>query len=212
MATVPSIFQGLTPTFTGTGLSPLQLALASYMAQGTPIAFGVNQNFLRAMQIFSSSAPLTPLDFDVRTGLPRVPDIQTNIIGINYVVVGDDVYLIRRALDCGPDENRTELVLIGKQTEVATGTWTYYGPFIASGTVSDGSSDPSNGPESIIDVPNPSCSNTVGAMCVVSVNDISAFAEIANTTTTDQLSDAALAAAIAAAEQGGSIQDGVVPQ
>jgi hypothetical protein len=36
MATVPLVFQGLTPTFTGTGLSPLQLALASYLATGTP--------------------------------------------------------------------------------------------------------------------------------------------------------------------------------
>lgn len=138
MATAPSVFQGLTPTFTGTGLSPLQLALASYMTAGTPLAFGPNQNFLRAMQIFASSMPLSPLDTDPRTGQPRIPDLVTNLIGYNYVVRGDEIYLYRRASDCGPDENRTELVLLGKTTEIATGTWTFFGPRVVSGSVADG--------------------------------------------------------------------------
>jgi hypothetical protein len=165
MAIAPSVFQGLTPNFTGTGLSPLQLAMASYLAQGTPVTFAPNQDFLRAMQVFSSSAPLSPLDTDPLTGVARLPDIATTIVGYYYIVKGENVYVYRKAPDCGPDENRYELVNIGKQTEVATGTWTYFGARIASGTISGGSDvnyNPADGPDSGPPPPPDGCSDPAG--------------------------------------------------
>jgi hypothetical protein len=164
MAIAPSVFQGLTPNFTGTGLSPLQLALASYLAQGTPVTFAPNQDFLRAMQVFSSSAPLSPLDVDPLTGAARVPDIATTIVGYYYIVKGENVYVYRKAPDCGPDENRYELVNIGKQTDIATGTWTYFGARIRPGSISAGSDYGTNsepGPETAPPPP-PDCSDPAG--------------------------------------------------
>lgn len=138
MATIPFTYQNNTPTI-DPSLLPLQLALANYMALGNPLAFAPNTRFLQAMKNYCDSFVLSPLDFDPRTGFPRVPDISRDITGIFYLANGDDVYVYRLAQDCGPDENRYEWVKIGKRTEIATGTWIYYGPTIRSGSVGNGS-------------------------------------------------------------------------
>ena len=138
MATnVPLIYQSNNPIITP-NLSPLQLALANYMVQGSPMAYGPNQRFVAAMKVYSDTLPLSPVDIDPRTGLVRQPSLGKDIIGINYEAIGDDIYVYRRAQDCGPDENRFEYAYIGKRAEIASGTWTYYALRVGSGSVSDG--------------------------------------------------------------------------
>lgn len=139
MATVPAVYQNNNPIVEPT-LSPLQLALAQYMLQGTPLAFGPNQRFAAAMKVFSDTVPLSPVATDPRTGLPRVPDIGKDIIGIRYEAIGDDIFVYRRAQDCGPDEDRYEYAYIGKRAEIAAGTWTYYALRIGSGSLANGTS------------------------------------------------------------------------
>jgi hypothetical protein len=129
----PAIYQGLTPTQTEGGLSSLQLAMAHDMMNGGA-PFKVNQDFLLAMKKFASSEPLSPSTVDPVTGLPRQPDISTTTVGIAYKSIGDDIYLYRRASDCGPDENRYEKVFIGKRANIAAGTWAFYGKIVFGGT------------------------------------------------------------------------------
>lgn len=138
MATTPFTYQNNVPTIEP-ALLPLQLALANYMALGNPLAFAPNTRFMQAMKLYTNSVPLTPLTTDPRTGLPIVPPIGRDIVGITYVGLGDDIYVYRKAEDCGPDETRYELAYIGKRAEVAFGTWAYYGPRVGSGRISDGS-------------------------------------------------------------------------
>lgn len=138
MATIPFTYQNNNPVI-DPSLLPLQLALANYMAIGNPLAFAPNTRFMQAMKLYTNSVPLTPLTEDPRTGFPIVPAISRDIVGITYVGLGDDIYVYRRAQDCGPDENRFELAYIGKRAEVAFGTWAYYGPRVGSGRISDGS-------------------------------------------------------------------------
>lgn len=130
---VPSIYQGLVPTQTEGGLSSLQLAMANDMINGGA-PFKINQDFLTAMQQFCSSAPLSPATTDPVTGLPRTPDISTTMVGIAYKAIGDDIYLYRKAPDCGPDENRFENAYLGKRANVASGTWAFYGKIVFGGT------------------------------------------------------------------------------
>lgn len=146
MASIPPIYDNNVPNI-DPQLSPLQLALASYMAKGTPLAFAPNERFMKAMQVFTNSAPLSPIDIDPRTGLAREPDISRSIKGIAFRVKpsssgdpnDDEIFVYRRAPDCGPDEDRYELISIGKRANVAYGTWAYYGPRVGSGRVADGS-------------------------------------------------------------------------
>jgi len=139
MAEPSAVYQGNTPTpIADTGLNPIQLLLANYMAVGSPPPFAINRAFLDAMQTFSDSGPLSPFDLDPRTGLPRIPDLEYSISqGIAYIARGEDMYLLRRAQDCGPNENRFEEVYIGRRPDVAEGTWAFYGDPIGSGTVSN---------------------------------------------------------------------------
>lgn len=138
MATVPAVYQNNNPIIEPT-LSPLQLALAQYMLQGTPYAFAPNQRFLNAMRIFASSEPLRPVTIDPVTGLASQPSFGRDIIGIRYEAKGDDIYVYRRAQDCGPDEDRYEYAYVGKRAEIASGTWTYYAVRIFAGSVGLGS-------------------------------------------------------------------------
>ncbi len=142
MAEPSAVYQGNTPTpIENTGLNATQLALANYMAEGSPPPFAVNQGFLGAMTTFTDSGPLSPFTLDTRTGLPRIPDLKyVTSQGIAYVARGEDIYLLRRALDCGPDEYRFEEVYIGRRPDVAEGTWAFYGSPIRSGTVTNQSS------------------------------------------------------------------------
>lgn len=139
MATVPLVYQNNDAVIEPT-LSPLQLALAQYMLQGTPYAFAPNQRFLNAMRVFASSEPLRPITIDPVTGLANRPSVGRDIIGIRYEAKGDDIYVYRRAQDCGPDEDRYEYAYVGKRAEIASGTWTYYAVRIIAGSVGLGSS------------------------------------------------------------------------
>lgn len=142
MATsVPSVYTNNNPNPT-TNLTPLDLALAAYMAQGTPLAFGPNQKFANAMRVFTDSIPLSPLSVDPRTGIPRQPDVSRDLVGITYQAKGDDIYLYRRAQDCGPDENRYELVWVAKRSELGFGTWLYYATRIPGGSIAEANADP----------------------------------------------------------------------
>lgn len=136
MATVPLVYQNNNPV-TEAQLSPLQLALAAYMAQGTPLAFGPNQRFANAMKVFSDSVPLSPATVDPRTGLARTPSVSKDLVGITYQAKGDDIYLYRRAQDCGPDENRYEYVWVAKRSELGFLTWLYYATQVPGGSIAD---------------------------------------------------------------------------
>lgn len=139
ISNVADVYQGLTPTIDVGNLTALQLALANYIATAVDNPFGVNQLFIEEMKTFTDSGWLNPLDFDPRTGVAKTPDLDYTITpGISYIAIGDDIYLLRRALDCGPYENRTELVYLGTRLDVAEGTFAYYGVMIRPGTVSDG--------------------------------------------------------------------------
>ena len=137
MAEPSAVYQGNTPTpIENTGLNPIQLALANYMAVGSPPPFAVNQPFLDAMSEFTDSGVLSPFTLDTRTGLPRIPDLKyTASQGIAYVSIGEDIYLLRRAQDCGPNEYRYEEIYIGRRPDIAEGTWAFYGRPIRSGSV-----------------------------------------------------------------------------
>ena len=164
---VPKIFQGLTPTIKNGGLSPLQLALAAKLAAGfrnpwyeSPLL--VNRGFLAAMTQFTDSKFISPITYGART--VNAPDVQPGITSINYVVdEQENVYMIRRAPDCGPEENRLERVLIGKLHELAEGTFAYYGSVIRGGSTVNGAGGPYGtggitspypGPDDAIDNPN----------------------------------------------------------
>tara|TARA_R110000822_G_scaffold12052_5_gene43532 strand:+ start:1010 stop:1558 length:549 start_codon:yes stop_codon:yes gene_type:complete len=142
MAEPSAVYQGNTPTpIENTGLNPIQLALANYMAVGSPPPFAVNQPFLDAVSEFTDSGVLSPFTLDPRTGLPRIPDLNyTASQGIAYISKGEDIYLLRRAQDCGPDEYRFEELYIGRRPDVAEGTWAFYGKPIRSGSVTTQSS------------------------------------------------------------------------
>ena len=143
---VDEVYQGTTPTTTFGGLQPLQVALANYMTQANLLGrtyddenpFYINRAFLNEMKTFTDPGTLTPLEFDPRTGIPKEPDIDRTITaGIGFISQGDDIYLLRRALDCGPEENRTELVFLGNRFDLAEGSFAYYGS-IMPGTVGSG--------------------------------------------------------------------------
>ncbi len=120
---------GSVPTQTTGGLSPMQLALMAAMTTGSPPAFGINQDFLKELKKFADSG--------------RVPAnvIFKDIVGAALLSLGDDLYLLRDAQDCGPDGvNRSEQVLIGNRADLAFGTFAYYGRKIDAGTLASGTS------------------------------------------------------------------------
>ena len=141
MATTPTVYTNFKPTINVGGLSPLQLALLNYLYTGTSIPLSVNKDWLAAMVSYGSSDIQTPLEYDTKTGLSKQPDLVRDLAGVEYRVRGDDVYLYRRALDCGMDENRYEEVWIGKTYEIAQGTYTYYGRRIYAGSEGTGSAE-----------------------------------------------------------------------
>lgn len=139
MAEPGAVYQNNTPSLENGGLNALQLALANYMAVGNPPPFAVNNAFMQTMKTFTDPGELSPFDLDTKTGLPRVPDLLYTVNeGISYIAKGEDIYLVRRAQDCGPDENRLEEVFLGKRPDVAAGTWSFYG-MIRGGSVAGGS-------------------------------------------------------------------------
>ena len=152
MATVPPIYTNNVPIQNIGGLTPLQLAAANYMMTSNPQPFSINIDFLTEMLLFGSSENISPLEFDPRTGLPQpFPPLIRDITAEAYFVRGEDLYIYRRAENCGPDEDRYEEVLVGKVRDIATGTYAYYGRIVRSGSVgtggggTDGSGDSSQG-------------------------------------------------------------------
>lgn len=87
---IPRQYLNNSPQIAIANLSPLQLAAAYYMDQGQQIPFFINQEFLRQMTTFASSGIITPE--------------MISVPGISVVLQGNDVYVQRRAADCGPDE------------------------------------------------------------------------------------------------------------
>ena len=137
---IPDVYRGTQPTLGTPSLSPLQLALLSYLATGTPPPLTVNNTFLQEMKTLSDSDSLSPATIDYITDLPRNPDIAPGYTGIGYISLGDEVYLLRQAEECGPSgEVRHEYVRMGTRAETAEGTFAYYGGPIENGTVSRGS-------------------------------------------------------------------------
>ena len=139
MATVPPIYTNNTPIQNIGGLTPLQLAAANYMMSSSPQPFSINIDFLTEMLLFGSSENISPLEFDPRTGLPQpFPPLIRDITAEAYFVRGEDLYIYRRAENCGPDEDRYEEVFVGKVRDIATGTYAYYGRIVRSGSVGTG--------------------------------------------------------------------------
>lgn len=130
--TIPSVYygaSGTTPTQTTGGLSPLQLALMAAMTTGSPPAFGINQDFLKELKKFADSG--------------KVPAnvLYKDVVGASLMSLGDDLYILRDAQDCGPDGvDRTEQVLVGKRADLAFGTFAHYGRKINGGTAAGGTS------------------------------------------------------------------------
>jgi hypothetical protein len=102
----------------------------------------VNNEFVFEMSRYTDSGLISPIEFDV-SNLPLPPAIAPGITGYSYVIDGDDkVYLIRRAQDCGPDENRLEKVFLGDKNTIAEGTFAYYGSVVRGGSASVGGGGP----------------------------------------------------------------------
>lgn len=129
---IPDVYYGAsgsTPTQTTGGLSPLQLALMAAMTTGSPPAFGVNQDFLKELKKFADSG--------------RVPGniFYKDMVGAALLSLGDDLYILRDAQDCGPDGvNRSEQILVGKRADLAFGSFAHYGGKINGGTAASGTS------------------------------------------------------------------------
>lgn len=134
------------------GLSPLQLALASAMATGFTNPYKdsplfVNKQFLAAMAKFADSGLLTATDIGYRSDFANLPPIAPGITGISYIIEPDEegkiaVYLLRRAPDCGPNENRFEKIKLGLQSELAEGSFAYWGSLIRGGSIFNGAGGP----------------------------------------------------------------------
>lgn len=146
MATTPEVYQNFTPAIDIGNLSPLQLALANILASGAPINESpvlVNLEFIIEMVRFTDSALITPVVYDYQDTPSSIfsPYYTGTITGISYIYENGEKYLIRRAQDCGPDENRTEKVKL-PPTALAEGTFAYYGSVIRGGSYATGGGGP----------------------------------------------------------------------
>lgn len=131
----PEIYSNATPASTTASFSPLQLALLAAMTTGDPPAFGINQDYLKELKKFSDS------------GIVDAGVIYTDVVGL-LTALGDDIYLLRDAQNCGPDGlDRTEEVFLCKRADlpIAFGTFAHYGRKIFGGTAGGGTSIDSGG-------------------------------------------------------------------
>lgn len=139
---VPQPYQGLVPNIDKGELSPIQLALASILASGFPLTEApilVNEEFVRQMQRFTDSGLVTPILYDYQSATSAL--YRGTITGYSYILDNGKIYMLRKAQDCGPDENRTELVELGPRT-LAEGTFAYYGSAIIGGSFATGGGGP----------------------------------------------------------------------
>ena len=135
----PEVFAIGQPPSVYPGLTSYQLALADKLMQGTVPPFGINPDFLRVMNTFSSSKILTPATQNPKTGETVQPPFAPGITGNSYILIGQTIYVIRQAQECGPNgEERYEKVAVENLANVAIRTWQYYGDAQPSGSASDG--------------------------------------------------------------------------
>lgn len=132
---IPDVYGGAnvlaasTPTITNGNMSPLQLALLAAMSTGNPPPFGPNYEFMLELKKFGDS------------GIVAANVLYKDTVGANLVSIGDEIYMLRQAEDCGPDDkNRTEQVYLGRRADIAFGTFAHYGPKISGGTLCTGTS------------------------------------------------------------------------
>lgn len=126
---IPAQFLNKNPQSSDTTLSSLQLAASYYMVQGQQVPFFVNHDFLRECKTFFDSGIITPLAVGV-------PD------GLSVVAKGDAISVIRRAQDCGVDENRYEEVFVGNRGDILPNSWSFTGITIRGGSVANGAGGP----------------------------------------------------------------------
>lgn len=126
---IPPQYQTTSPTIQNANLSPLQLAASYYMAQGQQTPFFVNHDWLRALSAYADSGLITPAS----VGVPE---------GLSVVAEEDSIYVIRKAPDCGPEENRYEKVYVGTRNQVAPGSWSFNGMVIRGGSAANGAGGP----------------------------------------------------------------------
>jgi hypothetical protein len=130
MSSTPIQYQNNLPTKKDANLSPLQLAAAYYMDQGQQTPFFINHEFLKELKTFMDSGIITP----PAVGVPG---------GISVVVENNQVYVIRRASDCGPEEtDRYEKVSVGPIGTVAPSTWTFNAITVRGGSAANGAGGP----------------------------------------------------------------------
>jgi hypothetical protein len=146
MATTPEVYENFVPAIQAGNLSPLQLALANILATGFPINNSpilANRDFILEMIRFTDSALVTPITYDYQdfAGSPFAQYYTGTITGLSYIYENGEKYLIRRAQDCGPDENRTEKVKL-PPSALAEGTFAYYGSVIRGGSFATGGGGP----------------------------------------------------------------------
>lgn len=144
---VPSAYANVSPGIQTSGLTPLQIALVNTMtnapvnASNSPIL--INKAFINTMNAFADSGVLSPTPYDSRAS--TLVDINS-LPGLGYVTEGNDVYLYRRAEDCGEEENRVEKVLIGNlavlSQQLGKIIYAYYGGLIRGGSISSGAGGP----------------------------------------------------------------------
>lgn len=126
---IPRQYLNNSPQIAIANLSPLQLAVAYYMDQGQQIPFFINQDFLRQMTTFASSGIITPE--------------MISVPGISVVLQGNDVYVQRRAADCGPDEtDRYEYVYAGTKQDLLPNSWSFDGILVRGGSAANGAGGP----------------------------------------------------------------------
>lgn len=138
----PVPYQGTTPNLPLPSLTSYQLALADQLVRGTAPPFGINPDFIAAMNTFSSSKILSPATIDPKTGQTVQPPFAPGMSGTSYIIVGEVIHLVRLAQDCGPDETaRYEKVPIENLANVAIRTWQYYGESQPNGSASQGTGE-----------------------------------------------------------------------
>ena len=146
---VPSSYANVVPSADTSGITPLHIALANTMtgapinASNSPIL--VNKAFLDTMTVYVDSGVLSPTVYESRPSTKLTFD-ASDLQGYSYVAEGQDVYLYRRAPDCGEDENRTEKVLIGNISSISAQLgrilFTYYGSLVRGGSAASGAGGP----------------------------------------------------------------------
>jgi hypothetical protein len=118
-------------------LSPLQIAAAYYMDQGEQIPFFINNDWLRALNVFCNSGIVTPRSLGIESAATE------NEAYLSIIIIDDGVYLQRKAPDCGPEEiDRYDQIYIGQRQNLLPDSWTAAGPVVRGGSSANGVGGP----------------------------------------------------------------------